>query len=156
MISNKQFLAAASVVMIIGFICNILFYFNTDATADVIFQGSGGNNSEEQKKNPTDVKKLQRAIADSKANIVKFQKFKNPMGIPVVKKEKTVKKEQTAPYKLQGIWYEKGGNSTAIIDGNMVQAGQYLPDRVSKVMSITRDQVVIKRSSKKFVLKLGK
>ncbi len=156
MISNKQFLAAASVVMVLGFICNILFYFNTDATADIIFQGSGDNKEENKKENTTDVRKLQKTINDSKLSIVKFQKFKNPMGIPVVSKKSTKKTEQAAPYKLQGIWYEHGGNSTAIIDGNMVQAGQYLPDRVSKVLSITRDQVVIKRSSKKFVLQLGK
>lgn len=102
-----------------------------------------------------DVKHLQRKIAEGKTALVRFQKYRNPMGFPLEeKKTEEEKPVEVKGYIQRGIWYEAGGKSTAIIDGNMVKAGQYLPDGITRVISITRDQVVIKRGGKKFVLRV--
>ncbi len=105
-----------------------------------------------------DVKHLQMKITEGKLALLRFQKLIGiphgcgPPNLPGIRETA----RPITPYRphVQGFWYEPNGNSSVIIDGNMVQMGQYLPDRISRVISITRDTVVIKRGSKKFVLHL--
>ncbi len=153
MISNKQFLSTALVIMFMGFILNSLFYINVEATADVIFQGSYPDGVKDLRTNSNmDIKKLQKTIAQKKQEILIFQKQKNPMGSPGDTEKSEVKPE--SPHIIQAIWFDPIAGSTAVVDGYMVKVNDYIPSSASKVISISKDKVTIKNSGKTFVLKL--
>lgn len=151
--SNKLFIFAPIATFVIGVTFNILFYLNTDATADAIFQDTVYYSGVEQE---FSVKNLQEFIARKKQELIEFQDRKTTCGIMGIPEGSGRKIPIPFVPILQGIWYEPNGECFAIINGDIVQENEFLRDYSRQVIRITRNGVVIRHSGKNFILKLEK